>query len=213
MPVIAIDRQQFPAWCELEHFDIIALDPGETHTFDHHGVKEKLIIGRGVCSVRFGDERVNGDTRTNVDLTGDDDVFTIDNVTKRTIAVRMAGRWGDDLGGSGLFYADNVGKDQRTDKGDAVDYDKHTNFDSHWHDCDEYWIVFDGKADVASEGKHYTVVPGDCLATGMGHHHDVRYVHEPLNSVYLETTMMGQKRRGHLWNHTHGPAQPRMDRV
>lgn len=55
MPVIAIDRQQFPAWCELEHFDIIALDPGETHTFDHHGVKEKMIIGRGVCSVRFGD--------------------------------------------------------------------------------------------------------------------------------------------------------------
>ncbi|MAG17292.1 MAG: hypothetical protein CMJ21_04395, partial [Phycisphaerae bacterium] len=54
---------------------------------------------------------------------------------------------------------------------------------------------------------------GDCLATGMGHHHDVRYVHEPLNSVYFETTMMGQKRRGHLWNHTHGPAQPRMDRV
>jgi mannose-6-phosphate isomerase-like protein (cupin superfamily) len=66
---------------------------------------------------------------------------------------------------------------------------------------------------VVSEGKAYEVAPGDCLATGMGHHHDFPRVHEPVKGVYFETTLEGLKRRGHLWNHTHGPAQPRRDRV
>lgn len=29
---------------------------------------------------------------------------------------------------------------------------------------------------------------------------------------YFETTMMGEKRRGHLWEHTHGKAQPQAER-
>ena len=47
----------------------------------------------------------------------------------------------------------------------------------------------------------------------MGHHHDIKYVGEPLEAVYFETTLMGKKRRGHLWNHTHGTAEPVWDRV
>ena len=30
---------------------------------------------------------------------------------------------------------------------------------------------------------------------------------------FFETTLDGQKRRGHLWNHMHGLAQPQADRV
>ena len=32
-------------------------------------------------------------------------------------------------------------------------------------------------------------------------------------AVYFETTMEGEKRRGHLWDHIHGKAQPRAERV
>ncbi len=59
----------------------------------------------------------------------------------------------------------------------------------------------------------YEMKPGDCLATGMGHHHDMTLVHEPVRGVYFETTLEGQKRRGHLWDHTHGLAEPQAERV
>ena len=45
-------------------------------------------------------------------------------------------------------------------------------FDCHFHDCDEYWILFAGRGIAVSEGKRYEVASGDCVATGMGHHHD-----------------------------------------
>ena len=47
----------------------------------------------------------------------------------------------------------------------------------------------------------------------MGHHHDFPEVFEPVRAVYFETTLEGQKRRGHLWEHTHGPSAPAPGRV
>lgn len=70
-----------------------------------------------------------------------------------------------------------------------------------------------GRGTAVSEGKHYAVGPGDCVATGMGHHHGFPLVAEPVRAVCFETALEGRKRRGHLWNHTHGPAEPRADRV
>ncbi len=40
------------------------------------------------------------------------------------------------------------------------------------------------------------------------HHHDFPRAFEPVKAVYFETTLDGQKRLGHLCEHTHGPAQP-----
>jgi len=94
-----------------------------------------------------------------------------------------------------------------------VEYPKFTNFDSHYHDSDEYWIVFEGLGIAVTEDKSYKVGPGDCIATGMGHHHDFPQVFEPIRAVYFETTLEGLGRQGHLWEHTHGPAQPKENRV
>ena len=88
-------------------------------------------------------------------------------------------------------------------------YLKTTNFDTHYHDCDEYWVVWGGRGRGGLGGAGYEVGPGDCVATGMGHHHDFARVHEPVRAVYFETTLGGAKRLGHLWEHTHGPARPR----
>ena len=95
-------------------------------------------------------------------------------------------------GGSGIFTVAN--DDGRQDSGDSVDYPKNTGFDNHYHDCDEYWIVFEGRGVAVSEGKSYAAGPGDCIATGMGHHHDFPQVFEPVKAVYFETTLAGQRR-------------------
>lgn len=211
MPVFRSGREQVPAWCELEYFDIISLKPGETHSFRRVGKKEKLIVGTGKCRITSTGTSVSAETRTNIDLITEDGHLKVHEVVQDTILIRMCGRWGNETGGSGLF---SVMKNQtQKDTGDSVDYPKETRFDNHYHDCDEYWIIFEGCGVAVSEGISYQVGPGDCIATGKGHHHDFPQVQEDMTAVYFETTIEGEKRRGHLWNHTHGPAEPEQNRI
>ena len=211
MPVFASGKGRAPSWCQLEYFDIVELCAGERHVFERVGLKEKLIVGKGRCNVSFADQTVQAEEGADLDLTSPEGWFEISEVTEKTTLIRMAGRWGDQLGGSGIF---RVSQGERTEeRGSPVDYPKATNFDNHYHDCDEYWIIFEGRGEVVSEGRHFQVAVGDCLATGMGHHHDLPHALEPVRGVYFETTMEGQKRADHLWTHTHGPAAPRPERV
>lgn len=211
MPVFKSGRGLAPDWCEMERFEILHLCPGQTHKFDCSGTKEKLIVGEGKCRVTFEGRSVEAKKTTNLDLTTPDGHFEVADVSEETTLIRMCGRWGEDLGGSGLFHM--VRSDAPKDVGDPADYPKATNFDKHFHDCDEYWIVYKGRGTIYSEGEMHPIGLGECLATGMGHHHDLPLVEEPIHAVFFETTMEGQKRRGHLWEHTHGKAQPQMERV
>lgn len=198
-------------WCELRFYEIVELPPGASHTFERRAEKEKLIVGTGNCTISHAGEKIAAKEGTNLDLREGDTPFIVTETQSPTILVRMAGHWGDQVGGSGLFSVKK--SDQPKDNGDPHDYAKETNFDRHYHDCDEYWIFFEGSGVAISENKQYEVKKGDCVATGMGHHHDFPIVHEPVRAVYFETTLERQKRLGHLWDHTHGTAQPKMDRV
>jgi mannose-6-phosphate isomerase-like protein (cupin superfamily) len=200
-----------PAWCELRSFEIVGLKPGEAHRFKRREAKEKLIAGRGACRIRTGADEVELAEREIFDLADGVDGFEAEAGDEPVTVVRMSGRWGDELGGAGIFGVGEV--EEPRDVGDPVDYPKRTAFDAHYHDCDEYWILFEGGGTAVSEGKHYDVGPGDCVATGMGHHHDFPRVSEPVRAVFFETTLEVGKRRGHLWNHTHGVAQPKAERV
>jgi len=210
MPIVTRDNLTFPAWCELESFEIVTLADGGAHMFERRGQREKLIVARGACRLVSPDERPL-DERAIVDLDRAGARFEVRDAAPGTVLVRMAGRWDEETGGSGLFGV--VRSDEPRDVGDPVTYRKETNFDAHYHDCDEYWIVLEGRGTAVSEGKLYEVEPGDCVATGMGHHHDFPLVIEPVRAVFFETTLEGRKRRGHLWDHTHGPADARPDRV
>ncbi|NKB66892.1 MAG: hypothetical protein GKR89_07525 [Candidatus Latescibacteria bacterium] len=209
MPVLK-SGDKHPPWCELEYFEVRHLPVGENGEFVRRAQVEKLIVGAGHCRLRVGSKEVDAAQGANLDLTGPGS-FQVLAVDEAATLVHMCGRWGEETGGSGIFTG--VNSDQPQDKGDPVSYEKQTNFDCHFHDCDEYWIVFEGRARAVSESRVYEVGPGDCLATGMGHHHDLPLVHEPLRAVYFETTMEEAKRRGHLWDHTHGTAQPQAERV
>ena len=211
MPIFSSGPNRAPTWCELEQFEIVRLSPGETHRFDRLGAKEKLIVGEGRCRLAAEGETVDAEQGTNLDLTSADGRFEVVEVSEPVVLVRMCGRWGEDTGGSGLFSVER--SDNPEDGGDPADYAKQTNFDSHFHDCDEYWILYEGAGVAVSEGKRYEIGPGDCVATGMGHHHDFPQVTQPVRAVYFETTMEGAGRRGHLWDHTHGPAAPQSERV
>jgi mannose-6-phosphate isomerase-like protein (cupin superfamily) len=195
----------------MEFFEIVELSPGATHRFERIGQKEKLIVGKGQCRIAFAGQTVTAEEPANLDLEKTDDQFEVVETLSDTTLIRMCGHWGDDTGGAGIFAVQKSGSPRK--RGESVDYPKDTGFDSHYHDCDEYWILFEGGGIAVSEGKRYEVGPGDCVATGMGCHHDFPQVFEPVKAVYFETTMEGEKRRGHLWNHTHGTAQPKAERI
>ncbi|OPZ08834.1 MAG: Cupin domain protein [candidate division BRC1 bacterium ADurb.BinA292] len=211
MPVFRSGKGQAPAWCELEQFDIVRLQPGQTHSFTREGRKEKLIAAKGKCKVRIGREEKMLEHGTIVDLTEPGLNFEVTEVAEPVILTRMAGHWGDQVGGSGLFSVVNT--DKTDNPGGPVRYEKTTTFDAHYHDCDEYWILLEGRGEAVSEGKHYQVGPGDCVATGRGFLHDFPKVEEPVLAVYFETTIEGEKRLGHLWPHTHGTPRPVAERV
>ena len=211
MPVFQSGPNQAPEWCELEQFEIVNLKPGETHAFPRAGHKEKLIVAEGRCRITVDGQETMAEEGANLDLGSPHGQFKAILVLSDATLVHMAGRWGEETGGSGVF---GVGSSQEgEERGDPTDYEKHTSLDNHYHDCDEYWIILEGRGVAVSEGQPYEIGPGDCLATGMGHHHDMAKVTEPIKGVYFETTLEGEKRLGHLWKHTHGPAEPEPDRV
>jgi mannose-6-phosphate isomerase-like protein (cupin superfamily) len=195
----------------MEYFEIVNLEPGETRTLERKGKKEKLIVGRGRCRIKYRGLVAFYGEGANLDIVVPEGEFELSEARKDTTVIRMCGRWGDETGGSGIFGVKE--EENATDPGDPVDYPKKSTFDSHYHDCDEYWILFEGRGIAVSEGKSYEVGPGDCVATGMGHHHDFPRAFEPVRAVYFETTLEGKKRRGHLVNHKHGPAQPAEGRI
>jgi mannose-6-phosphate isomerase-like protein (cupin superfamily) len=71
-------------------------------------------------------------------------------------------------------------------------------FDCHYHDCNEYWLIFKGKAKVMSEGKEYYVKPGDIVCTRTGDEHDVLAVYEDLEAFWFEDATPPGGRTGHL---------------
>jgi mannose-6-phosphate isomerase-like protein (cupin superfamily) len=71
-------------------------------------------------------------------------------------------------------------------------------FDRHYHDCNEYWLIFKGEALVLSEGRKFIVKPGDIVCTKAGDEHDVMEVYSDLEAFWFEDTTPPGGRVGHL---------------
>jgi mannose-6-phosphate isomerase-like protein (cupin superfamily) len=210
MPIFHGSMAAAPAWCELTAFEVLRLPAGARHEFARVAPKERLIVASGSCHLLAGAEDAEAKAGAKHELAGAADHFVVAVAHEPTTVVRLCGSWGEETGGWGLFNVEEVA--DPIERGDPTDYPKQTRIDNHYHDCDEYWIFLEGAGTAVSEGRHYDVGPGDCVATGMGHHHDFPLVTAPVRAVYFETTLQGARRRGHLWNHTHGQAQPQPER-
>lgn len=199
MPVLHGDMGDRPDWCELERYEITSLPSGGEFTWRASHERNKMVVVDGLC--RSGGHSL-GRGRS-LDVPAGEHVITCDDAATWVL---LGGHWGDDCGGAGIFTVARA--EEPADIGDPVTYPKHTTFDRHYHDCDEYWILVSGRGTAVSEDVIHEVGPGDCVATRMGHHHDFSEVTEPVSAIFFETTMRGMKRRGHLWEHSHGPAVP-----
>lgn len=199
-----------PSWCELERFEIISPARDERISRTPSTRTEQLIGTAGTCQLRRGDTSLLLKEAQFIDLDPQAGAWTMIGASDPAQFVRLCGHWGREMAGCGIF---RVQRSDGGDKGDPVTYPKHTAIDRHYHDCDEYWIILDGAGEVVVDGRHAHVQPGDCLCIGTGHPHDFPLINSPVKAVFFETTLYGRKRTGHLWNHTHGPAEPMPGRV
>ena len=203
--------QAAPRWCELHGFELIALAPGATTERRPETPSERLIGTGGTTQVRQGGRSVLLKEAQFLDIDPQGGPWTAFGASEGAGIVRLVGQWGPDTAGCGIFRVRPAAGPET--KGDPVNYPKNTAIDSHYHDCDEYWIVLDGTGEAVVGDQHHEMRPGDCLCIGMGHHHDFPLTDNEVKAVFFETTLQGQKRIGHLWNHTHGVAQPIAERV
>lgn len=209
MPRIVRQGGSMPDWCQLKQFSIHTIGKAETR-LEPASPKERLVSTGGSVQMSFGSGSQVVGTGQFVDFRPEDGPVSVVAVGDSGQIVRLSGDWGDELGGCGVFTAQDT--DSPSDGGDPVTYDKTTNVDRHYHDCDEYWILLEGQATAVVGNSAGEMNPGDCLCIGMGWHHDMAHAPKPVKAVYFETTLERGKRTGHLWEHTHGPAVPAAER-
>jgi mannose-6-phosphate isomerase-like protein (cupin superfamily) len=200
-----------PAWCELTGFEIFDLARDEAVIREPTAKTERLIGTLGTVQLRHGGRSLLLKAAQFIDIDPAAGRYTVEGHADASGFVRLSGHWGAELGGCGLFGVTRTSVPET--KGDKVTYEKHTAIDSHYHDCDEYWIVLQGSGEAVVGGRWDRVQPGDCLCIGMGHHHDFPRIESEVKAVFFETTLQGRKRTGHLWNHTHGQAVPQPERT
>jgi mannose-6-phosphate isomerase-like protein (cupin superfamily) len=199
---IVRQNEAFPEWCELCAFSVHEVRAGAEVQLDIRQPRSRVLVTAGSCQVRqAGRSQVLREQQFADFAPGA--ATLLSNGTAQVML--LEGTWGGELGGCGVFRAENVANP--SDKGDPVSYPKHSNIDAHYHDCDEYWLLLSGRARVVVDGAFADMAPGDCLLIPMGAMHDMPDVPDPIAAVYFESSLRGQKRTGHLWQHTHGPAQ------
>lgn len=210
MPRIVREGVSLPDWCQLKQFSIISLEQAGVQLTPHWR-KERIVSCAGSVNVIFGDRSQVVGNGQFIDFSNADGPITVKPVSGSGKIVHLCGEWSAELGGCGMFSASDTASP--SDKGDPVPYPKTTSIDSHYHDCDEYWILLEGRATVVVDGEAADFRPGDCLCIGMGHHHDMPHAPEQVKAVFFETSLQREKRVGHLWEHTHGTAVPAEGRI
>lgn len=83
--------------------------------------------------------------------------------------------------------------------------------DYHYHDGNEYWMVFRGHFPLDYNGLRVPVAPGQLLAFGKGYEHGVLEPPETLGAVVLAMPLEDRLRDGHLNREMHGDPVPGRD--
>jgi mannose-6-phosphate isomerase-like protein (cupin superfamily) len=205
MPIVK-SNETLPEWGELRRYGFHRGGEADRLEIPVIGPRARILVTEGVCFVDCGSVRMMLRENQFADLNPASAKFLVSGFWSGFTVLVLEGNWGDALGGCGIFEFDATSPPKY--QGDPVAYSKSTHFDSHYHDCDEYWILISGDADVVIDDKTLPVIAGDCVVIGNGHHHDIPHVRSRVRAAYFETTLEGKQRVGHLWNHKHGQARP-----
>lgn len=197
MPVIKSQYDALPEWSEMEFYEIHRIQEDRFHTFNKRAERNELFILEGDCLIKSNGFVKKLKENEMFEIPSAMEKFELYPLTAYCGFILIEGRWEDDRGSRGIFKIENSPFPKND--GDPAAYERKTDFDNHFHDCGEFWIIYEGKGKIATEGNINIIEAGNCVATKAGDHHDIIDVHETIKGVYFETSLTGQKRSGHLW--------------
>ena len=213
MPIIRnYQYKDMPAWAELKRYERMYLLPGKVLELEEKEYpKAAVFCLSGSITVREGDTQVTLTLGQAYEFKGHKVSITAQPYyfCEKASFMYMSGTWV--TASFNMFHAEIF--ENPKNEGTPCDYYRNCSFDNHYHDFDEYWILWEGHGVAWTEGKPYEVGPGDCVATGIGWHHDFPIAHDHVLAVTVETEGTGLNREGHLWEQVHGKAVPHLDRV
>jgi mannose-6-phosphate isomerase-like protein (cupin superfamily) len=212
MPVIRNYKyQDLPKWSDMKKYELAILKKNQPIKIKNDYKELCLVVLFGNCSIDDNGNKKKLGRGEKYYTKAKELVLNYEHLyfSDKCHVMLIYGNW--EYADVNIFIADRY--DIPENYGTRINWYTNSGLDNHYHDFDEYWIVYEGSGVAYSEGKPYEVKAGDCLVTGIGHHHHLAIVHDTIQAIAIETQAMGQKREGHLWEHTHGMAVPRMDRI
>jgi mannose-6-phosphate isomerase-like protein (cupin superfamily) len=147
--------------------------------------RERIVVLHGEVSVESENGRHTLKRRDFVEIPQSGARVTNVGTSSAELA-RVAGRWTQVIRSEICLF--------RPDK--PCDY--------HYHDGDEYWMVFRGHFTLNYDGQEYEMKPGLMLAAGMGFEHGSTAPEEHFEAVVMAMGLSGAKRDGHLNREMHG---------
>jgi mannose-6-phosphate isomerase-like protein (cupin superfamily) len=95
-----------------------------------------------------------------------------------------------------------------TIRGEICLFQPETPCDYHYHDGDEYWVVFRGHFTLDYNGIKVPMKPGMMMAAGKGFEHGSLNPEEQFQAMVLAMPLEGELRDGHLNQEMHGAPTP-----
>lgn len=187
-----------PSWVEVSGFDVFTLDQGEEDAGRRHITRteptEIITVLSGEVVVTWPTGQITLKRRNWLQLPKEPVLLT----SMRTEAthwypcevMHIRGDWSGVTGVAAFQF--------RPDK----------PLEEHYHDYNEYWLIYRGHFEALLDGEAIPMRPGDMLATGIGHEHGMRPLTETVEGVGFETALRPGGRAGHLHRDTDGPPQP-----
>jgi len=188
-----------PDWVEIDDFEIFTLDQGEpgegrrTIPWDP-GSHAVVAVVSGEVTAQFADGKVTLQRR---------DWLSVPESGLRLTSMRS--------GTSKHFACELVlvrGHWDAVNEVGSFQFRPEKPLEYHYHDYNEYWIVYRGSATVQLPGEEIVVKAGQVLANPVGWEHGIRAPHETIEGLGFQTQAVGQRRQGHLLRDVHGEPVP-----
>lgn len=162
--------------------------PNTRHIVPTHP-RERVMVTFGEVAVENRTGRYTLQRRDWMDLP-EEGITVYNNTQTHAELVRVAGHWAD------------------TVRMEICLFDSEYACDYHFHDSDEYWIVFRGHFTLNYHNRKFRMRPGSMLAAGMGFEHGAIQPEEQFQAVVMATQLEGEMRDGHLLRGPHGDPLP-----
>lgn len=194
--VISYEKDSFPDWAEVQFCKKISLLKGQETEIVRQFQEGIIFILKGDVIIQTN-SRKTALSKGNYQSLAYNKTLIIANFPAELLVI--CGNWGINRGTCGIFTLAST--NEPCNGGDPANYPRNTVFDKHYHDCDEYWFIVEGRGVIVIDERSTNVQSGDCVITRAGHTHDFPWVTETIRGVWFEGSMIGQKKPGHLYRY------------